>query len=222
LLSALAKAKEKAKGVHCLNNERQISLATHMYGDDNNDYIVPYDTTNATLAGAHFHPHGLNGTDTDTEWRDMLYVGYIHSTTVFDCTGVSQGEKYDIGINLNLSGHALKFSQVTRPLSETVYYGCIGYVSNPFDKNPDNWQDTPNSSWEHFNTPNYAVGGSAIWYNNPWRTINRHGKRCETGWLDGHGKAVAVSTLGYIDPSTGLLIQAGAPNADWSAGYNGF
>jgi type II secretory pathway pseudopilin PulG len=37
LLPALAKAKEKAQAVQCLNNARQIGLATFLYVGDNND-----------------------------------------------------------------------------------------------------------------------------------------------------------------------------------------
>jgi prepilin-type N-terminal cleavage/methylation domain-containing protein len=223
LLPALARAKLQAKAEQCMSNERQISLATKMYGDDFQDYIVPYDSTNVIPQGAVFHPDGVNLTDDDMEWRDLLYVGsYIKNTNVYNCTALTQGERWNIGINLNLSGHLVKFSQIIRPLSQTVYYGCIGYVSNPANKNPDQWTETPNESWMEFNTPNYATGGNAIWSTLPWRTINRHGDKCETGWLDGHCAAVANSTLGYIDPSTGLLLQAGEPGADWSAGYDGF
>ena len=39
LLPALAKAKGKALTTQCLNNNRQIGLAYHMYTDDNNDYF---------------------------------------------------------------------------------------------------------------------------------------------------------------------------------------
>jgi prepilin-type N-terminal cleavage/methylation domain-containing protein/prepilin-type processing-associated H-X9-DG protein len=41
LLPALAKAKAKAKGVLCLNNLRQMSLATRFYADDFNDHVPP-------------------------------------------------------------------------------------------------------------------------------------------------------------------------------------
>lgn len=37
LLPALSKAKLKAQGIHCLNNSKQLMLATAMYTGDNND-----------------------------------------------------------------------------------------------------------------------------------------------------------------------------------------
>jgi|SRR4051812_1952692 prepilin-type N-terminal cleavage/methylation domain-containing protein/prepilin-type processing-associated H-X9-DG protein len=39
LLPALARAKEKAKRIQCLNNEKQISLALRMYANDNRDQL---------------------------------------------------------------------------------------------------------------------------------------------------------------------------------------
>ena len=41
LLPALAKAKQKAQGVFCVNNEKQLLLCWQMYADDNRDRIVP-------------------------------------------------------------------------------------------------------------------------------------------------------------------------------------
>src|SRR5437879_9558509 len=40
LLPALSKAKEKAQGIFCMNNTKQLMLAWHMYLHDNNDRIV--------------------------------------------------------------------------------------------------------------------------------------------------------------------------------------
>jgi prepilin-type N-terminal cleavage/methylation domain-containing protein/prepilin-type processing-associated H-X9-DG protein len=40
LLPALNQARDKAKAIHCLNNLKQIGLASYNYTDDNNGYIV--------------------------------------------------------------------------------------------------------------------------------------------------------------------------------------
>lgn len=39
LLPALAKAKEKAMRTQCINNLKQITLSTHMYGNDSREYL---------------------------------------------------------------------------------------------------------------------------------------------------------------------------------------
>jgi prepilin-type N-terminal cleavage/methylation domain-containing protein/prepilin-type processing-associated H-X9-DG protein len=44
LLPALAKAKEKAQGIRCLNNTKQIGLAFIMYADDFGDRLPPINT----------------------------------------------------------------------------------------------------------------------------------------------------------------------------------
>jgi prepilin-type N-terminal cleavage/methylation domain-containing protein len=41
LLPALSKAKIQAQGVKCMNNEKQMTLAWHMYANDNNQHLVP-------------------------------------------------------------------------------------------------------------------------------------------------------------------------------------
>src|SRR5450759_1708373 len=53
LLPALAKAKQKATGVSCLNNLKQLTLATVLYCTDFNDRIVPnlLADTNAWIGG---------------------------------------------------------------------------------------------------------------------------------------------------------------------------
>src|SRR5258706_1646606 len=64
LLPALAKAKQKAYGIHCLNNSKQLALAWIIYADDSSDKLafnlgrppsayatVPFYTSNNWVAG---------------------------------------------------------------------------------------------------------------------------------------------------------------------------
>jgi prepilin-type N-terminal cleavage/methylation domain-containing protein/prepilin-type processing-associated H-X9-DG protein len=55
LLPSLARAKQKAYGVQCMSNTRQIMLAWRMYADDNQDVLPPNDypwKTQATRNGS--------------------------------------------------------------------------------------------------------------------------------------------------------------------------
>src|SRR6266567_5270137 len=53
LLPALAKAKEKANGISCINNLKQMTLAAVLYSVDFNDRILPnfLANTNAWIGG---------------------------------------------------------------------------------------------------------------------------------------------------------------------------
>jgi prepilin-type N-terminal cleavage/methylation domain-containing protein/prepilin-type processing-associated H-X9-DG protein len=59
ILPALQKAKQKAHGIYCLNNQKQLTMSWLMYADDNNGLLVPN--------------HDGGGTDVTTSW----VVGYL-------------------------------------------------------------------------------------------------------------------------------------------------
>src|SRR6266478_8554993 len=58
LLPALAKAKAKAQQTYCLNNMKQLALGTHLYVDDNTQWMPPMQD----LMSAGF----------ETSWRSYL------------------------------------------------------------------------------------------------------------------------------------------------------
>jgi prepilin-type N-terminal cleavage/methylation domain-containing protein len=88
LLPALGKAKEKAKSISCLNNMKQVGLATKLYLDDNSGKLLPlwrqpgapgwdpwiYDPPTFVVQ----NPYGLF-------WQDALRLGgYAKARKVFD------------------------------------------------------------------------------------------------------------------------------------------
>ncbi len=65
LLPALSRAKEAGKSISCLNNLKQISLASQMYVDDNHGYYPPRSDTN--------------------RWPDVMYDNYGHNLKLLLC-----------------------------------------------------------------------------------------------------------------------------------------
>jgi prepilin-type N-terminal cleavage/methylation domain-containing protein len=102
LLPALSGAKQRARQTHCINNQKQLALAFHMYANDNNDAIVGYDNGDWTYGGGGFWipPGGLAGLratlgsqtvneDTRTmseilRTNNLLY-GYAPNVGVYHC-----------------------------------------------------------------------------------------------------------------------------------------
>jgi prepilin-type N-terminal cleavage/methylation domain-containing protein len=87
LLPALARAKDKARAIQCLNNARQQGLATAMYTGDNNEA----------------YPYGINSKN-DINWPDptawyIQLLPYLGSSTnqggskVYACPSDIEGAK---------------------------------------------------------------------------------------------------------------------------------
>ncbi len=72
LLPALARAKLKATQATCLSNQKQLGLALVMYAGDNNDAIVPYNTTGSTWSGGGFW--NLPGGVSDTVFSAKIFA----------------------------------------------------------------------------------------------------------------------------------------------------
>ena len=93
LLPALARAKSKAKGIQCMNNNKQLLLGWIMYTTDNGDHIVPVDA-NTGVPGpqSEWESHWVGGTMTDfisctntATIMDGLIYQYIHNIAVYRC-----------------------------------------------------------------------------------------------------------------------------------------
>src|SRR5580658_1883943 len=59
LLPALSGARERSRGIYCLNNARQLTLAWHLYADDH-DGTLPYNVVMTETSG-HTNVNWVNG-----------------------------------------------------------------------------------------------------------------------------------------------------------------
>jgi len=84
LLPALAKAKAKAQQTYCLNNMKQLALATHLYVDDNTQWMPPMQDL--------ITPGGF-----ETSWRSYVFNFVGKNTQVYDCPA-EKDEVYSKGM----------------------------------------------------------------------------------------------------------------------------
>jgi hypothetical protein len=116
LLPALARAKEKARTIACINNERQLLLAWKSFADDNDD-VLPAATKNA--ADSSFPPPWVLGWldqskgnpdnwDTSKLKASPLYV-YLESVEIFRCPADRTGRPRSYSVNGWFGGPAWPF-----------------------------------------------------------------------------------------------------------------
>ena len=85
LLPALAKAKQKATGIQCMNNVKQLNLGLMMYANDNKDVFPP-----------------------GTAWCDTLLPYLGGSAKVFICSQGALNQRGHYAVNARLAGHSIK------------------------------------------------------------------------------------------------------------------
>jgi prepilin-type N-terminal cleavage/methylation domain-containing protein len=204
LLPVLAKAKEKAKATQCMNNMRQIMLATRLYIDDNSGVLLPYGMTGLPLGPI---MGGVNAGN-DRAWVDTLYANGLNNSNVFNCPANQPNCRLNIGINLNLAysvpaNPPIKETTIQHP-SGTIYFSDAQNVASQYvnDPNPDDWVGDGKTSWVDFRTPKSNGGAvNPLFTSAPYRIVNRHGKVAEMGWVDGHSEAKKVSQVGlFLNP----------------------
>jgi len=89
LLPALSKAKEKGLRTYCVNNNKQLGLAMHLYADDNQDRM-PFpgwgnDHPNWLYKPISAAPPPLNRTNEAASYIGGLYWPYINNTKTYVC-----------------------------------------------------------------------------------------------------------------------------------------
>ncbi len=72
LLPALARAKASANQTQCLNNQRQLMAAVHVYSGDNGDWLPPIQVE-------------MPAHDARPSWRTYLFTDVARNAKVYDC-----------------------------------------------------------------------------------------------------------------------------------------
>jgi hypothetical protein len=230
LLPALAKAKQMAKRTECLNDLRQLGLAIHMYGGDNQDF----------LPGADW---GLNGQGNNPGWlyaplfgSPPVPAGHLPANLTPQFYGTTvKGSLWDYAKTVKIywcpmddpAGSPSTWSQRINQLSTYIMNGAAcGFGKNSAAYKLGQIKITSGYLfWEPNDmdtSGNYIYGSYNDGANAPWNfgqgaasnegPSRRHVTGCVFGSLDGHTEFLKFQT------ATNLAMVAagtGQPNAFW-------
>jgi prepilin-type N-terminal cleavage/methylation domain-containing protein len=117
LLPALARAKEKAKRISCVNNLRQIGIGMITYAGDNNDFVVEARSKNGTGSASTKDPynqHAINQPQASLAKEVNLDPTQTNSASIWACPSLGIG--------------SVSFNALTTPPQWNVGYQYLGGV----------------------------------------------------------------------------------------------
>lgn len=218
LLPALAKAKQKAHGIKCMNNTKQLMLGIKLYSNDNEDYLPPNPDDGNTTPGRNWCPGqaGVGGgqefnSDILRDPTNNMMANYIGgSVEIYKCPADKR-----IGV-YNGPDAAKRAARTKVPAARTVAMSqAVGTnPSSPRGKTPVDgpWLDNNHS---HVFGQRYLTYGKESDFTVPgpastWVLLDEEDKS-----LNDAGFAVGMNTPEWIDwPGTYHNMACGFAFAD--------
>ncbi|HEU5071158.1 MAG TPA: prepilin-type N-terminal cleavage/methylation domain-containing protein [Verrucomicrobiae bacterium] len=227
LLPALSRAKERATGINCLSNLRQLTLAALLYGGDFSDAIPPNrgQTLDSWVPGgnATYDVDSLPGATNVANLRAALLYPYNRSDGIYRCPGdknlvegtslprvrdyslngmMGDNAGFGVDVHPNISEHK-RFTDVVIPSPAGASFFIDEQASASTLKSKTSVDDGY-----------FAVdsgSGSKTTYNSQiWRNVpaSRHGDCGQLSYADGH-----AAKMRWLVPGTHALQGQDASSA---------
>ena len=234
LLPALAKAKSKSKSTVCLNNMRQMLVASALYSDANDDRVTKMIDNFMNGANSALMPPGTViltntiGGNPAVWWVDLLRpysAGTFKSSQCAEFQHAGKGAA-SLGIGMGYPELGISYqpgtfngsysppfrtTEVSRP-AITIYVADCATADDASLTNPnaDQWKESANTVAQaaFWLTPTTTVPPYWSTFPDQTRLIARHNNRANLAKLDGHIESLKASDVGWGLPR-------GDPGALW-------
>jgi prepilin-type N-terminal cleavage/methylation domain-containing protein len=217
LLPVLARAKDKARRIHCANNERQLILTWTLYSSDNREMLVPNGGRSGGEGGSiprgsqpylwvhggnHGDPQSLTYTQYLVGANYALFAPYLRSAAIYKCpadralTGPVRGSSayhvrsYAMNVFVGTRG-----SNVERPLSLNGSYRLYLNTSQIGSDSPANRFVFIDGHPASICTPGFGVNMTSDAFVHYPSTLHRG--MGVLGFADGH-----LESRKWLDPRT--------------------
>ena len=205
LLPALARAKQKAWTVGCLNNLKQLETCWHLYALDNQDVLPPNDSVmymsgGVASANVSWCPDHARTDTTTTDLESGVLFPYNRSVAIYHCpadkstvetsdgqpVGRFRNRSYNMSQSVN--GYPEFLTELGVPgLSDIPYWKKFTEIRRPIpsqlfvfiDEHPDTLLDA------QFGNPAGAPYWSPMWFDMP---ADRHNRGACLSFADGHAE----------------------------------
>ncbi len=189
LLPALSKAKQKAHGIKCISNLKQLQLAWVMYADDHDDKLVPnlLGNTNAWIGG---NVNSLPGATNLIDIRNGRLWPYNNSYEIYRCpadiTPWKTGGKAVIRVrSVSMNGRMAGDEAGAFVNPGVPFFRKSTEINRPSPAQANVFIDEEPSSIDDGFFAVRALPNVWLWQNTP---ASRHGKAGMLSFADGHAE----------------------------------
>ena len=201
LLPALGKAKQKAQGIHCMNNTRQLGLGWIMYAQDCSEAALgplADGSTPGWCDGA--YDTVPDGVSTNTVTRSPTFR-YVRSVEVFRCAADRSRLKYQGKLQPRVISYAINafFGAASSYVQGATRYRNVRKLTDITAPGPT-WMYVQLA--EHENSINdahyFPFANLNAFSRNPWLDApsGRHGNAGGFAFADGHSEIHKFQTAG--------------------------
>jgi prepilin-type N-terminal cleavage/methylation domain-containing protein/prepilin-type processing-associated H-X9-DG protein len=241
LLPALSKAKQKAQGIGCLNNLKQLQLGWYLYSGDNNDQIVRsagldtlinFSTDAGVLPGNAKNQWVYGSMDTSPGNTNVdliklaLLFPYIKTIDVYKCPADKRTADWP-SVNGPRTVRSMSMNCWMNPINSwNTQKGYSGaQAQREFRKQTDISKPTPSKCWVTIDENPYSIndGWFVVDLNQPgtWVDVpaSYHNGACGISFADGHAEIKRWRDANVLNDRTSSSIprdpRASVTDLDW-------